>query len=263
MHWKVELQDILPVTGGGLRRRLSNSRLSLAPSVYSGISGVGGDDGGKRQRFVKTGFYRGAVVALKQVNGNCLLSRNLLLELKRMKDLHHDHLCRFIGACLEPENPLLITEYCPRGSLQDILEEDELALDNNFRFSLINDVVRGMTFIHSSDIRTHGNLKSSNCVVDSRWVVKISDFGLNKFKAKQVVTSLWLEDSFDKAELCDIEYFHRPLPKAVAHLEGESWLLNGNFVVRPLELGFVFSKLRKLIQRFMKIKYFLKVTPTI
>ena len=38
------------------------------------------------------------------------------------------------------------------------------------RISLINDIVRGMTFIHASEIKVHGNLKSSNCVVDSRSV---------------------------------------------------------------------------------------------
>ena len=38
----------------------------------------------------------------------------------------------------------------------------------NFRISLINDIVRGMAFLHASEIRYHGNLKSSNCVVDSR-----------------------------------------------------------------------------------------------
>jgi len=32
-----------------------------------------------------------------------------------------------------------------------------------------------------------------------------------KFKAKETVSALWLEDSLDKGELCEIEYFHRPL----------------------------------------------------
>ena len=39
-----------------------------------------------------------------------------------------------------------------------------------------------MTYLHDSEIRAHGHLKSSNCVVDSRWVLKITDFGLNYFK---------------------------------------------------------------------------------
>jgi len=37
---------------------------------------------------------------------------------------------------------------------------------------------QGMIFLHDSPIRSHGNLKTSNCLVNSRWVLKISDFGL-------------------------------------------------------------------------------------
>jgi len=42
-----------------------------------------------------------------------------------------------------------------------------------------------MLYLHSTDIKSHGNLKSSNCVIDSRWVLKISDFGLNTFRSRQ------------------------------------------------------------------------------
>lgn len=38
-----------------------------------------------------------------------------------------------------------------------------------------------MHFIHNSDIGSHGYLRSSNCVVDSRFVLKITDFGLPSF----------------------------------------------------------------------------------
>lgn len=35
-----------------------------------------------------------------------------------------------------------------------------------------------MEYIHNSALKSHGKLKSSNCVVDSRWVCKITDYGL-------------------------------------------------------------------------------------
>ena len=39
-----------------------------------------------------------------------------------------------------------------------------------------------MQYIHSSNVKVHGFLKSSNVVIDSRWVCKITDFGLVQFK---------------------------------------------------------------------------------
>ena len=42
-----------------------------------------------------------------------------------------------------------------------------------------------MAFLHSSDIKSHGNLKSSNCIVDNRWVLKITDYGIPGIRSRQ------------------------------------------------------------------------------
>ncbi len=39
-----------------------------------------------------------------------------------------------------------------------------------------------MAYIHTSELKVHGNLKSSNCVVDSRFVLKVTDFGLHSLR---------------------------------------------------------------------------------
>lgn len=41
---------------------------------------------------------------------------------------------------------------------------------------------QGMIYLHDSVIKYHGSLSTSNCLVDSRWVVKLADFGLHEFK---------------------------------------------------------------------------------
>lgn len=70
----------------------------------------------------------------------------------------------------------------PHCRKQDILENEQIKLDRVFRGSLIHDIVRGMVYLHASEVKSHGNLKSSNCVVDSRFVLKIADFGLHELR---------------------------------------------------------------------------------
>ena len=118
-------------------------------------------------------------MAIKRIHlHQVTLTRHLLVELKAIKELQHDNLVRFYGACMDPIYPVLVTEYCPRGSLQDILEEDEMKIEWNFKQSLIMDILKGLSYLHLGALMCHGNMKSSNCVVDSRFVLKLTDFGL-------------------------------------------------------------------------------------
>lgn len=54
---------------------------------------------------------------MKKITAPINLQRPLMVELKEMKDIQHDHLVKFYGAIIEHE-PCLLTEYCSKGSLQ-------------------------------------------------------------------------------------------------------------------------------------------------
>lgn len=58
-----------------------------------------------------------------------------------MKELEHSHLAKFVGACLDYPNVCLLTEFCPRGSLLDLLEKCRFKIDGMMELSLIKDII--------------------------------------------------------------------------------------------------------------------------
>lgn len=42
-----------------------------------------------------------------------------------------------------------------------------------------------MRYLHSTPLRVHGYLTSRNCVIDARWVLKITDYGTPSFYETQ------------------------------------------------------------------------------
>ncbi|XP_060811458.1 receptor-type guanylate cyclase Gyc76C-like [Bombus pascuorum] len=152
----------------------SPSKLSLV-SAMSYESRCGG------QVFALTGRYHGLVVRMKELKFSKKkdISREMMKEMRTLREMRHGNLNSFIGACVEPTRIMLVTEYCSKGSLYDIIENEDIKLDNMFVSSLVHDLIKGMLYIHeTSPLVCHGNLKSSNCVVTSRWILQVSDFGL-------------------------------------------------------------------------------------
>ena len=111
----------------------------------------------------------------------------------QMRDLRHENLVPFIGACVETNNIAILTQLCARGNLNNVLNNTDYPLDNMFIASLIGDLIKGMIYLHESEILYHGNLKPTNCLVDSRWVLQISDFGLRNFKGyKSILVQVYI-----------------------------------------------------------------------
>ncbi|CAK1541379.1 unnamed protein product [Leptosia nina] len=118
------------------------------------------------------------------------------LELKRksidvllvMQSLRHENINPFIG-CLCTFRPALVFAAAGRGTLEAALVADEIKLDWAFRLSLLTDLVRGMRYLHASPLRVHGRLSSRTCLVDARWVLRISDYGQPHLARAQALTT--------------------------------------------------------------------------
>lgn len=60
----------------------------------------------------------------------------------QIKDLRHININQFIGACVDPNNISIITSYCSKGSLQDVLHNDNIKLDWIFKLSFASDIAK-------------------------------------------------------------------------------------------------------------------------
>eukprot|EP00794_Sanderia_malayensis_P011123 gene11123-12294_t len=113
-------------------------------------------------------------------------SEALRYEIKIVRDMKHDNIINFVGASIMSPNVLILTELAAKGSLDDILANDDIKMPWIFKYSLLKDICRGLDYIHQSEIGSHGRLKSSNCLIDSKWKLKLTGFGLKCFREDQL-----------------------------------------------------------------------------
>uniref|UniRef100_A0A0K0FCE8 Guanylate cyclase n=1 Tax=Strongyloides venezuelensis TaxID=75913 RepID=A0A0K0FCE8_STRVS len=108
------------------------------------------------------------------------LRKKDMLHLRQLRMLDNENINKFIGFCLDGPVLMSFWRYCSRLSFLDILTNDNLNIniDGFFIYSLVKDTVEGLNALHNSSIGVHGNLSSKNCLLDERWQVKLSDFGL-------------------------------------------------------------------------------------
>uniref|UniRef100_A0A8C8JM73 Guanylate cyclase n=1 Tax=Oncorhynchus tshawytscha TaxID=74940 RepID=A0A8C8JM73_ONCTS len=144
-----------------------------------------------KQSFIQPAIYDGRTVAVKHIqNKHFTLSKTIRREVKEVRELDHPNLSKFIGGSIEVPYVSIITEYCPKGSLADVLLNEDVPINWGFRLSFATDIARGMAYLHQHKM-FHGRLHSRNCVIDDRWVCKISDYGLTAYRKDdfEVVTN--------------------------------------------------------------------------
>uniref|UniRef100_A0A8D2IXN0 Guanylate cyclase n=1 Tax=Varanus komodoensis TaxID=61221 RepID=A0A8D2IXN0_VARKO len=100
----------------------------------------------------------------------------------QMKDIRHENVTQFLGLLSDGGHSAMVMEYCSRGSLEDLLQNTDIKLDWLFKSSLLMDAIKGMKYLHHQEV-CHGRLKSRNCLVDGRFVLKITDYGYGELLA--------------------------------------------------------------------------------
>ncbi|XP_055886252.1 atrial natriuretic peptide receptor 1-like isoform X3 [Biomphalaria glabrata] len=169
--WSIQAEELQAVkipTSRSVFNTSSNQRFTNA-STMSEVSLTGRDHS----------MYKGTLVHMHLLaSNNIRVNASLLKEFQMIRDMNHPNLLRILGACLEGERKMIIVEYCPKGTLQELLMDQSFKLDILFCLCILSDIVRALIYIHKHPLRVHGRLTSEVCMIDSRFSVKVGYYGL-------------------------------------------------------------------------------------
>ncbi|XP_077300030.1 mitogen-activated protein kinase kinase kinase 13-like [Arctopsyche grandis] len=138
---------------------------------YEGISDLKWLGSGA-QGNVFSGKLNGKVVAVKKVKDECET------DIRHLRKLDHQNIVKFKGVCTQSPHYCVIMEYCPYGSLYNLLHEDRPITQYQL-IAWAKDIAKGMGYLHSHKI-IHRDLKSPNVLIGENDVVKVSDFGTSR-----------------------------------------------------------------------------------
>lgn len=126
------------------------------------------------------------VVAIKQLDLHGLQGiREFFVEVLTLSLADHPNLMKLIGFCAEGEQRLLVYEYMPLGSLENLLQDlphGRKPLDWNTRMKIAAGAARGLEYLHDKmkPPVIYRDLKCSNILLGEDYHPKLSDFGLAK-----------------------------------------------------------------------------------
>jgi serine/threonine protein kinase len=85
-------------------------------------------------------------------------------NLNTPRHLRHPNIVLFMGACIEPTNLAMVTEYLPRGDIHNLIHNSQLSKAKILQMAC--DVIEGMTWLHNSKPPIiHRDIKPNNLLV--------------------------------------------------------------------------------------------------
>ncbi|PPS02322.1 hypothetical protein GOBAR_AA18336 [Gossypium barbadense] len=126
----------------------------------------------------------GSQVAVKRLREKIMKTpREFENEVTALGKIRHPNLLALRAYYLGPKGEkLLVFDYMPKGSLSTFLHArgPEMPIAWPTRMRIVKGITRGLLHLHTRENIIHGNLTSSNVLLDDDTQAKITDFGLSR-----------------------------------------------------------------------------------
>uniref|UniRef100_A0A0A9B699 Protein kinase domain-containing protein n=1 Tax=Arundo donax TaxID=35708 RepID=A0A0A9B699_ARUDO len=119
-----------------------------------------------------------AVKRCKQIDKSRTME--FVQELVILCRVSHPNIVRLLGCCLHFEAPMLVYEFVPNGTLNDLLHgrRPGCRVTLATRLRIATEAADAIAYLHAPPHTTlHGDVKPDNILLGDGWVAKVSDFG--------------------------------------------------------------------------------------
>ncbi|XP_052153889.1 wall-associated receptor kinase 2-like [Oryza glaberrima] len=108
-------------------------------------------------------------------------------ELLILSRVNHENIVKLLGCCLQFDVPILVYEFVQNKTLYNLIhiQNDPSIRTLEIRLKVAAESAEALAYLHSSvdhPIILHGDVKSTNILLNKNFIAKVSDFGCSKIR---------------------------------------------------------------------------------